>query len=136
MGNNVFSSSKHYSFATYENVQSRTPKSILINTLPDKEQSCLIMGTILASNEETTMNQMFKDKSYDNIYIYGRHHLDESIYKKYEQLISLGLPNIHLYMGGLFEWLLLQDIYGDDMFPTSCKELDILKFRPRILTPG
>jgi hypothetical protein len=29
----------------------------------------------------------------------------------------------------LFEWLLLQDIYGVDEFPTTIKENDILKYK-------
>ena len=33
-------------------------------------------------------------------------------------------------MGGIFEWLLLQDIYGDDQFKTTSRELDILKYKP------
>jgi len=37
---------------------------------------------------------------------------------------------VHIYPGGIFEWLLLQDIYGDDMFKTTSKELDILKYKP------
>ena len=35
-----------------------------------------------------------------------------------------------VYTGGLFEWLMLQDIYGETEFPTSKKELDILRFKP------
>ncbi|GAG01062.1 unnamed protein product, partial [marine sediment metagenome] len=54
---------------------------------------------------------------------------DEKIYKKYTQLINLGFTNIFLYTGGLFEWLCLQDIYGEDSFPTTSKELDILKYK-------
>ena len=38
--------------------------------------------------------------------------------------------NVYVYPGGLFEWLLLQDIYGEDNFPTTLKELDILKYKP------
>ena len=30
----------------------------------------------------------------------------------------------------MFEWMLLQDIYGTDDFPTTINELDILKFKP------
>jgi len=30
----------------------------------------------------------------------------------------------------LFEWLLLQDIYGSEEFPTTSHELDILKYKP------
>ena len=29
----------------------------------------------------------------------------------------------------MFEWLCLQDIYGSDSFPTTQKELDILKYK-------
>ena len=29
----------------------------------------------------------------------------------------------------MFEWLLLQDIYGNELFPTTSKELDILKYK-------
>ena len=51
--------------------------------------------------------------------------------KKYDQLIGLGFPNVFIYPGGLFEWLCLQDIYGYDNFPTTIKELDILKFKAK-----
>ena len=37
---------------------------------------------------------------------------------------------MYIYTGGLFEWLMLQDIYGDKEFLTTKKELDILKFKP------
>ena len=30
----------------------------------------------------------------------------------------------------MFEWLMLQDIYGDNEFPTTKKELDFLKYKP------
>ena len=30
----------------------------------------------------------------------------------------------------MFEWLCLQDIYSSDLFPTTKKELDILKYKP------
>jgi len=51
------------------------------------------------------------------------------ILKKYRQLVDLGFSNVYIYTGGLFEWLLLQDIYGSTEFPTTTKELDILKFK-------
>ena len=54
----------------------------------------------------------------------------EKIYEKYSQLSSLGFYNVYIYPGGLFEWLLLQDVYGVDDFPTTKKELDILRFKP------
>ena len=30
----------------------------------------------------------------------------------------------------MFEWLMLQDIYGEKEFPTTKRELDILKYKP------
>jgi hypothetical protein len=63
------------------------------------------------------------------IIIYGRNCNDEKIYTKYNQLISLGFYNVYIYTGGLFEWLMLQDIYGDKEFPTTKKELDLLKYK-------
>jgi hypothetical protein len=41
-----------------------------------------------------------------------------------------GFPEVYVYSGGLFEWMLLQDIYGQDEFPTTKKVLDILKWKP------
>ena len=54
---------------------------------------------------------------------------DEKVYNKYNQLSSLGFYNVFIYTGGLFEWLMLQDIYGENEFPTTKKELDILKYK-------
>ena len=64
------------------------------------------------------------------IIIYGKNCNDEKIYKKYQQLLSLGFYNVFVYPGGLFEWLLLQDIYGTEEFPTTSKQLDVLKYKP------
>jgi hypothetical protein len=65
------------------------------------------------------------------IVIYGLNASDETIVTKYNQLTSLGFYNVYVYPGGLFEWLLLQDIYGFDTFQTTKKELDILKYKGR-----
>ena len=47
-------------------------------------------------------------------------------------MIALGFSQLYIYYGGLFEWLLLQDIYGND-FSTTTQNLDILKYRPKPL---
>jgi hypothetical protein len=65
------------------------------------------------------------------IIIYGKNSNDELIYKKYNQLAGLGFVNVYVYTGGVFEWLMLQDIYGFDNFPTTSKQLDLLKFKPQ-----
>ena len=100
---------------------------VLINTLTITDQTCLIPGTIAIKDEETIINKYLNKNIY--IIIYGKNANDESIFKKYEQLLTLGFSSVFVYTGGLFEWLLLQDIYGKDEFPTTSDELDILKYR-------
>ena len=96
------------------------------------EQKCLINGTICASKEEEHVNNFIASKKYDiHIVIYGKNAYDEDkLLKKYYQLKQLGFKNLYIYIGGMFEWLLLQDIYGNEEFPTSCKENDIMKYKP------
>lgn len=104
---------------------------IIINTLQENEQQCLITNTLTANMELQLFNNnnihIFLDK---NIIIYGKNCNCNKIYDKYQQIKKMGFVNVYLYPGGLFEWLLLQDIYGDDEFPTTIKELDILKYKP------
>jgi hypothetical protein len=104
---------------------------LLINTLPLTEQKCLIINSVNAVQEEELINKYLKEKKDINIVIYGRNSNDDSVEKKYQQLISLGFYNIFIYNGGLFEWLLLQDIYGSELFPTTNKELDILLYKSK-----
>ena len=65
------------------------------------------------------------------IFIYGKNSNDYSAYEKFFQLQKLGFSKVYLYIGGMFEWLCLQDIYGGDNFPTTTQELDIFKYRPQ-----
>ena len=102
---------------------------IIINTLDVNMQKCLIKNTIQIEEEEKLINSIIKKTDNKNIIIYGRNCNDEKTYKKYEQLVKLGFKNVYIYVGGMFEWLLLQDIYGQDLFPTTSKELDILKYK-------
>ena len=110
----------------YEYVQNeiKYKRSIIINTLPIANQKCLIHGTISAVNEEEILNRYLKTNRSIQIIIYGMNSCDESIAKKYNQLVKLGFLNIFIYVGGLFEWLLLQEIYGEELFPTTtyCKD--------------
>ena len=103
---------------------------IVINTLSNNSQDCLIPNTILSKNEETIINNMLSNNTNIKIIIYGKNANDMTIYDKYEQLIKLGFRNVHIYSGGMFEWLCLQDIYSEELFPTTKKELDILKYKP------
>lgn len=117
----------------YEDMQTviKNPEIyLIINTLPPTEQQCLIVNTTLANDEETIINKFMKENKSIRIIIYGKNCNDETIHKKYQQLYSIGFYNIFVYSGGMFEWLMLQDIYGKDLFPTTKKELDLLKYKP------
>jgi rhodanese-related sulfurtransferase len=105
---------------------------LLINTLPDSEQACLIPNTMPPAQEETIINNLLQKRTKQvRIIVYGRNSNDEKIYEKYQQLIKLGFYNVYVYPGGLFEWLMLQDIYGFLEFPTTTKQLDFLKYKPK-----
>jgi hypothetical protein len=103
---------------------------LLINTLTELEQECLILNTVPASKEETIINHHMYSSKRIRIIIYGRNSSDDKIYKKYDQLAKLGFSNVFIYVGGMFEWLMLQDIYGYEEFPSTIKQLDFLKYKP------
>lgn len=116
----------------FEDIQESILKNhnyILINTLEKNEQGCLIYSTVSYQDEERVINQLLRENNKIPILVYGKNNMDDTVYTKYKQLVNLGFTNVYIYLGGLFEWLCLQDIYGDDEFPTTKKELDLLKFR-------
>ena len=100
---------------------------LLINTLSEHEQSLLIYKTVPANQEIPEVERAIQTKH--TIIVYGKNSNDESIYVKYNQITKLG-GIVYIYVGGLFEWLVLQDVYGVDLFKTTNKTLDILKFKP------
>jgi uncharacterized protein (DUF433 family) len=123
-----------YNKINFEDIQyciNKPNEYIIINTLPISEQDCLIKNTLAYEQEEKTINDLLNNYDLNNkkIIIYGKNANDETAEKKYSQLRTLGFSEIYLYSGGLFEWLLLQDIYGNAEFPTSKKILDILKYK-------
>lgn len=127
MGNK--SSIQKINFEDVQNiVQHKKKNYIIINTLDASNQQCLIPNTIDIQQEEQIINK-YLNKGI-SIVVYGKNSNDDKIFKKYEQLIGLGFSSVYVYTGGMFEWLLLQDIYGKEAFPTKGDELDILKFRP------
>ena len=131
MGNKL--SIQKVNFEDIQNVLNDQVKNVLIiNTLENtsEAQYCVLPGTVSYANEEKIINDYLNDNKKIRIIIYGKNVNDISIYKKYTQLVELGFENVYVYPGGMFEWLLLQDIYGDDLFKTTAKELDILKYKP------
>jgi hypothetical protein len=96
-------------------------------------ESVLITGTLTATEEEIFINE-YLSKYAENqkmIILYGKNCCDDSPRKKRAQLLSLGISDVYIYVGGLFEWVLLQDIYGTDEFGTTGVVKDLLLYRPR-----
>ena len=106
-------------------------KTLIINTLDAHQQSCLIAGTLDIDREIELLNAQLKKNKDVQVIIYGMNATDKTCVKKYEQLMKLGFWNVYIYVGGLFEWLLLQDVYGADLFPTTATKVDLLKYKGR-----
>lgn len=128
-----------------------TPNWLLLNTMKNipEYQSCILPYTVPPNLEETIINWIIQQKqvTQSKIIVYGLNTCDAVPEQKYNQLKKLGFT-VYIYQGGMFEWLLLQDIYGDcredespmDIanfpnfdeieFPTTQKHLDILRYRP------
>jgi hypothetical protein len=111
---------------------------LLISTLDAANQNHVIKSTISAQEEEERINEIISGKNDDAenimLVVYGKHVTDEKVITKYNQLKGLGFSTVLVYPGGMFEWLLLQDIYGADLFPITstnkCRDIDILEYRP------
>tara|TARA_Y100000389_G_C17464944_1_gene524697 strand:- start:202 stop:612 length:411 start_codon:yes stop_codon:yes gene_type:complete len=123
----------------YENIQRFIKNKdnnnlILINTLETTNQECLIYKTVNVNDEINIINDYLnKNNKTINVIIYGMNSSDDSVVNKYNQLYKLGFKNLYIYLGGLFEWLLLQDIYGEEEFPTTNKILDILQYKGNMI---
>ena len=122
MGNKPLSLTNH--IIGYEEL--KTKKYVLITTLDASE--CFIENTLLPNEEIDYINNCISNNRQEHVIIYGKNYLDETIYEQYKKLNSLGFDNIYIYPGGIFEWLLLQKVYGNELFPTSKNEPDILKY--------
>lgn len=129
---------KSVKFASYEDMQKAitTPSFYIINTMPKTLQTYLIKGTMDISLEENTINALISQKSFHcYIIIYGKNSSDKTVHTRYNQLLGYGFVNVHIYSGGLFEWLLLCDIYGEELFPLTAYDnnnianVDVIKYK-------
>ena len=88
MGNKMSTSIK----INYEDIQYilKNPEGhLLINTLSETEQECLILNTMNIKNEENIINSCIKNGRKDiKIIIYGKNCNDEKTINKYNQLIK------------------------------------------------
>ncbi len=105
--------------------------TLLINTLPPSLQHCLIKTTLDIRFEERVVNALIHKSPDIMIIVYGKNSNDITILHKYDQLVKLGFTNVHIYTGGIFEWMLLHEIYGKELFKITKYEIDILRYRPK-----
>ena len=105
---------------------------LLITTIPitfmtghgKRGEIPLIDGTLPPEKEEAYINELLETMDAESmaqllIIIYGCNAMDKSATEKARQLISLGFSSVFVYPGGMFEWCLLQDIYGKKEFPIA-----------------
>jgi rhodanese-related sulfurtransferase len=124
------SASSTSSLVNYEYV--KQSNSVLIHIM-EENQRLLIAGTLTAQMETERINDLMSTHEYDTkIIVYGKNGHDyESLLNKQKQLKSLGFKNVYIYLGGMFEWLLLQDVYGTKEFSTTSGiKPDPLAFMP------
>ena len=107
----------------------KNQNGLIISTLDNNNQKCLIKSTIPSDKESNLLNSYLLKNKNIKIIIYGKNGSDITIINKYLQLINLGFTNVHVYTGGIFEWLLLQEVYGNEDFSMTSNELDILKYK-------
>jgi len=115
--------------ANFEDIQ--RGNAILIHVMED--ETLLIERTLTIAKETDKINGLLQEHGYDKpILIYGKNVDDYDILlKKHAQLVKLGFRNVGFYPGGLFEWLLLRDVFGPKQFPTTMNITDIIKYRPK-----
>jgi hypothetical protein len=134
MGNSE-SAIKKANFDDIINISKDSSKNthILINVMEKEDQALLIKSTLSINEEIEKVNSLLSFRKMDvNIVIYGKNTDDVSkVIKRYRQLCDMGFSNVHVYLGGLFEWLLLQEIYGNDEIKTNivCNK-NILDYKP------
>ena len=106
--------------------------TVLIHTLPLSEQQCLLPGTLTADQETDCINRWLQGGRNEplEIVVYGKHASDPSVYAKVLQLQRLRIPTVWIYIGGMFEWILLQEVYGTELCPTTGICNDPLSFLP------
>jgi hypothetical protein len=112
--------------ATFDDV--RDARYLVINVLSEAEQDVLIQGTVSCTDEVAAVEEAIKEKRV--IIVYGRNNHDDRVWLKHAQLKKLG-GKAKVYVGGLFEWILLQELYGNERFPLTSYKFDPYQYSPK-----
>ncbi len=122
-------------YANYCDIQNavRSGKTV-VHIMDVSDETILIKGTLTAYQEVEKINLWISNGAFDNeIYIYGYSNADfNKLLQRHKQLLGLGFHKVYIYFGGMFEWLLLRDVYGATEFPLDGlikgAMVDILKY--------
>lgn len=107
------------------------PNILLIHCLPSSIKN-MIQFSLNSVDEVNKITENINNNNFNIIIIlYGLNSNDTALVEKYNRLLEHGFERIYVYLGGLFEWLCLQDIYGSDEFPTTETDLDLFQYRPQ-----
>ncbi len=115
---------------SFQDMKKCIAKKYTIITVMEIGETCLIESTVPINNEEAVIRKIYENDASIPIIIYGYNNCDDRVITKYVQLKELGFINVFVYLGGMFEWMLLQDIYGTSHFKTCGKDLNLLKYKP------
>jgi len=155
MGNRSSSASSASSLVNYEAIQEqwishphphspsfaypsiKSKPVLLIHVLSDPQlEQCLIRATIPSDKEEQVINQLVSKGETRNVsvIIYGKNTMDiPKCMKQRDKLLQLGFNHVFVYGGGMFEWLLLNEIYQSELFPLDYLQkgykVDILAYK-------
>jgi hypothetical protein len=122
---------KHVKYVNFHFVEDsiKSEDAVIINTMSEELQNPLIWNTTRADDEEMVINSLIEKCKFNHlILIYGKNSTDTSVEDKYKQLKQLNFKHVYIYRGGMFEWLLLQEIYGKTKFSTTSDEINLLKY--------
>ncbi len=94
---------------------------IICHIMDEIDGTILIKNTLSVKDEIKKINDLIKQSKFDEtIVLYGRNYTDlELIVQRFQHLISFGFTRVFIYVGGLYEWILMQNLYGDKLFPTN-----------------
>jgi len=102
---------------------SLTSRYLILSVLPDPilSNEPVIPQTLSPDKEEEILNQLLESGGQENttLIVYGKNNADTRVFEKYYQLHHRFGFQCSLYLGGMFEWLLLQKIHGEDAYPTQ-----------------
>lgn len=88
-----------------------------------------IEGTVDGDKANQVLDKCLREDPSKLVVFYGLNSTDSAPLHRWNNATQLGLENAHVYCGGMFEWLILGELYGNDMFPVTSIQDDLLKFK-------